>query len=572
MRKKQTQDLLIPVVIITTVLPFIVHLAVYHCGYADYDWYSTEDGIADFYCYYKSYFLDVTAFFAAVVLAFRFALYRELTKDLKVYLPLAGYVLFVLLSTIFSVNRSASINGNFESFESCLVLTSYVIMSLYAYQVIDCERDYQTVCNALTVTGILFSVLGLLQASGHDPLDLPWLQKLMMSEEEFTLYSGAVKNTFSDGYVSLTLYNPNYAGIVLAMLSVFFLVLCATESRKKQKAAYGVFSAVLFFLMWHTYARASLLAVVPTLLLSAFLRYCSGRIKRDKKQFLSILATMILASGILIALDGASGFRFLSRFAEKNTREPLEYLTTEPDGIHVGYNGQEYLIWLDGGKICCQRMDRTDDILRGEEIRLPMEAEAEAFSLGEDSLMLYLADTTLQFVRQEDGYHYQTSHGKITDIKQVDAADFHGLEYLGSARGYIWSRTLPLLKNYLLTGSGPDTFAEVFPQHDYAGKIVYSDRPDMVIEKAHNDYLTKWVQTGLPSVICLLLFYASLIVRGIRFYREKTLTWNHKTRVGYACFLSCLVYMTANIFNDSTLQTAPLFWIMAGTAMRGTAE
>lgn len=572
MKKKETHDLLIPVLIVTTILPFVMHLAVYRCGYAVYDWYATEDTIADFYCYYKSYFLDITAFFAAVVLAFRLTLYREKTTDIKTYLPLAGYVFFVLLSSLCSVNPGASLRGNFESFESCLVLTSYVILSFYAFQVVESERDCQIISSALAVTAVLFSAIGIPQALGHDPLDLPWAQRLLMSEEAFSQYGDTVENTFSDGYVSLTLYNPNYAGIALAMLSVFFFVLCVTGTRKKSITAYGILSAVLFFLVWHTYARASLLAVVPALLLFFFLQYRSERFKRSKKHLWVIAVALFLAAGLLIALDAVSGFRFLSRFIEKNTREPLEYMTTEPDGIHIGYDGAEYLVWLDQKDVCCRRSDRADEILRGEEIRLPMEDGAKALFLKDDCLALYLAETTLQFIRQDDGYRYQTDHGKITDMKQVDAADLHGLEYLGSARGYIWSRTLPLLENYLLAGSGPDTFAEVFPQHDYAGKIVYSDRPDMVIEKAHNDYLTKWVQTGLPSVICLLAFYALLIARGIRFYQKKALTWNPKTRVGLGCFLSCLVYMTANFFNDSTLQTAPLFWIMAGIALRSTAE
>jgi len=38
-------------------------------------------------------------------------------------------------------------------------------------------------------------------------------------------------------------------------------------------------------------------------------------------------------------------------------------------------------------------------------------------------------------------------------------------------RGYIWSRSLPLLRNTILVGYGPDTFAMNFPQHDIAGKV-----------------------------------------------------------------------------------------------------
>ena len=47
---------------------------------------------------------------------------------------------------------------------------------------------------------------------------------------------------------------------------------------------------------------------------------------------------------------------------------------------------------------------------------------------------------------------------------------FEGKEELGSSRGYIWSRTLPLLGNCLFTGFGPDTFTYNFPQNDVLAK------------------------------------------------------------------------------------------------------
>ena len=55
-KKKQTKqkekqqgfnDLLIPMLLILCIMPFIVRLALYSCGYAKYPWYSDEDVIMD---------------------------------------------------------------------------------------------------------------------------------------------------------------------------------------------------------------------------------------------------------------------------------------------------------------------------------------------------------------------------------------------------------------------------------------------------------------------------------------------------------------------------------------------
>ena len=98
---------------------------------------------------------------------------------------------------------------------------------------------------------------------------------------------------------------------------------------------------------------------------------------------------------------------------------------------------------------------------------------------------------------------------------KVDAG---GKEYLGSGRIYIWSRTLPILKKYIVAGSGPDTFAEVFPQNDYVGKAIYANNPARVIEKPHNDYLMQWVQNGFLALVAMIAFYVLLLKNVERFF------------------------------------------------------
>ena len=43
------------------------------------------------------------------------------------------------------------------------------------------------------------------------------------------------------------------------------------------------------------------------------------------------------------------------------------------------------------------------------------------------------------FECQDEGYFYCNPNGTLSQMVQVDAVDFHGLEYLGSARGRVQS-------------------------------------------------------------------------------------------------------------------------------------
>lgn len=55
------------------------------------------------------------------------------------------------------------------------------------------------------------------------------------------------------------------------------------------------------------------------------------------------------------------------------------------------------------------------------------------------------------------------------EIQTADSV-LKGYEKLFTGRGYIWGRAIPLLKEHILVGSGPDTFVEEFPQQDYVMK------------------------------------------------------------------------------------------------------
>ncbi len=559
-------DLLIPLLLIICVMPLLVHLAVYSCGYSQYDWYSTNDILTDFYCYYKSYFLDIVAVFALIILVFSFGLYRDRIKPLKWFYPLFIYAGFVILSTIFSKNRAASIQGNFESFESCLVLIAYLILALYAYQMMEEEQDYLIIWYGILVITGIFGIIGLFQVFHCDLMNLTWVQKLLMSAEDYETYGGEIGDTFSGNNVYLSLYNPNYAGIVLSMLFAIVFVMFLTEVKMRQKIIYGAASALLLVLTWYTYSRASLLTLILTIVLAGiFLRP-----SRQGRKIWYIPVGIIVLGLILIAFDAAGGGKYLSRMIDVNDREPLSSMVTSPEGIRICYDDVDYLIWMEEQQIWCRNETTGEEIraAEGEVLSLPMEEGAKAVCLQEEQpeFMIYLAETTLTFIQEDGNYYYQNFPGKVSTMTEVASVDFHELEYLGSARGYIWSRTLPLLKDYLLIGSGPDTFAESFPQEDYAGKIVYADDPNTIIEKAHNDYLTKWVQTGGISVICIILFYIIFTVTGSKTYYKGRLA-STRMRLGFGCYLACISYIIASLFNDSTVQTSPFFWIFAGVAL-----
>ena len=151
---------------------------------------------------------------------------------MKIFIPLAVYAGMILLSTLLSVNMGAAFTGNFYQFQGVLVLLGYLVFCLYAYQVMEQEKDYKTIWYGIVAVFIVMAVLGIFQIAKKDLLDFAWMQRLVMSKEQFAEYGGTLETIFSGNNVFLSLYNPNYAGVFLNMLEKVFAVMCSSVKEK----------------------------------------------------------------------------------------------------------------------------------------------------------------------------------------------------------------------------------------------------------------------------------------------------------------------------------------------------
>lgn len=82
---------------------------------------------------------------------------------MKIFIPLAVYAGMILLSILLSVNMGASFTGNFYQFQGVLVLLGYLVFCLYAYQVMEQEKDYKTIWYGIVAVFIVMAVLGIFQ-------------------------------------------------------------------------------------------------------------------------------------------------------------------------------------------------------------------------------------------------------------------------------------------------------------------------------------------------------------------------------------------------------------------------
>lgn len=188
-----------------------------------------------------------------------------------------------------------------------------------------------------------------------------------------------------------------------------------------------------------------------------------------------------------------------------------------------------------------------------------------------------------------------------TDAEPAPHVGFDGHERFATNRGWIWSRTLPILGKAIIAGYGPDTFAVYFPQKDIAWKMNLYGAANIVVDKPHNWYLQTAVNTGVVSLLLLLWLLGAFLLDGLRAVRGRPVRgmarWLGQPVAGdpmasmaetmvpadgpTACFTAgeaeenrklllsgilcgVLGYALAGIFNDSVVSVAPVFWIVFG--------
>ncbi len=173
---------------------------------------------------------------------------------------------------------------------------------------------------------------------------------------------------------------------------------------------------------------------------------------------------------------------------------------------------------------------------------------------------------TIYLVLGESGFKILNHNGQTADVVNAEAIGFKGWERFASGRGYIWSRTLPMLKKALLTGYGPDTFVAHFPHFDCVERMKHWGTMQIIMEKPHNMFLQIGINSGVASLLIVILFFLGYIRNCFLLYWN--CSFNSFSQIcGFAIFIGFLAYCAAGLFNDSLNSIAPVFWSLLGTGL-----
>ncbi|MBQ4506388.1 MAG: O-antigen ligase family protein [Firmicutes bacterium] len=555
-----------------------------------------------------------------------------------------AYLFFVLLSFVFSKYKTFAWLGWNDRFEGTLTLFAYMIVLVYLMVCVRDPRTAKLILIGMGIAVLLLGIVGYYQASGKDLFRTVWGQKLIvpdlkltdgrtaweaidqLAEEGKMIYS----IEFRPGVVYQTLYNINYVpfylSAVLPVIALCFIGACDRDVRMKDglralmisallvlfafvlynffcaNSASGYFGLVTMFLLGLIVFRRNIIKwLKPLLALALVTALIMGilwsRWYPELKQKL-FTESETAVSGII---DGAYGLE-PSDFENKpaSVKPWIDYVETGEDYVAFSINGNELFMNYIGGGVA---FTDSDD----EYVRVYMhDEENKIYSFMDERFHDYI---TFQFIEESGRYRFATykrnwdfifteytalfeaPSGKLITLGKVDKWGFEGRYNLGSGRGYIWSRSIPMLKDTIFIGHGADTFCAYFPNDDYAGKYSFSrfghldSRFNLIYDKPHDMYLQTAINTGITSLIAQLgiffFYFRDSLKTGFGFGKKRRESGaeaeTSKAKIPgkgsglgilrYAaagCFLGVASFLAVGLFNDSSVSTAPFFYAVLG--------
>lgn len=570
-------------------LPFITRYCQYVSRYVGQAFYSNNEYSGDSQLFIKQTWFTVIAALLACIIGFVLYKYRKeifrkynfekngYGEQLKILIPAGVYFVFVLLSSLLSEYKYAAFTGSDDQFESFFVVAGYILLVSYVYFLVRSDEDVSFIVKLIGIAMIMFSVYGILQYTGNDLLKFDWFQKLITPGG-----NGYIESTMPENTVYLSAYNTNYAGVLLAFLSAFCLAILLTEKKPLYMGLELLLLAALVTCLIGTGSRAGLLVFVVSAGLA--LLFLLKKLIRYWYVLIPAVTFVVLAASLFIRYQNIPVMdKILNALnLEKNETNPLERLVTTESGIDVIYKDVVFSVdmyIIDG--VIDVRASYED----GTELPLVLSEDQTYYTLGCEGLedvtvsVAVMSQNIPVFIinmngrdwvfatgmSNVDGCYYLNPYGKLIQLNEVERIGFYGHERFASGRGFLWSQTLPILKDTWLIGSGANAFTFAYPQENYKDMYFYFGG-QVLTTRPHCMYLQIAVESGVVSLIALVVFWAWYLLQSVGIYFKSKLE-TMTERVGFACFLAVFVYLVCGLTNDSMVTVAPVFWCILGLGL-----
>lgn len=571
----------LPVIFIITILPLIFYGKIVELPLIEANFWKGGITHVDFFNYYKAIILSIASFILLLAYGGLYLNNRlPIQKENKYYILMLTYIIMVFASTIKSNYKHVAFIGFIEMYQGFFILISYIVITFILINFITDERDIKIIINSFIVLICIEGILGLSQYFGNDFFRTSLGQWLISPSE---IKGNSLGFSFDKFTIYGTLYNTNFVGSFAALVLPISTILFLFEDNRNKSLLFLMVGLLAYSTWLGCNSRAGYLGITVAFIIGIII--FRKIIKLHYKKII-ILFTGFIA--ITLLFNTVSGGRVFNQFSRLNPVTEVEKIKNTKNQQQVRF---EEVSIKDNTFTIKTNKDTLIGVMqnanlefrneKGNKLGVITDNEGNinfidenysgySFKMNKNEPSYINADLYGRgwdlYVTGDNKFKVISMNNKLTDpVEAPRIKFFDGRETFASNRGYIWSRTIPMLKDTLIIGYGPDNYPMVFPQEDYVGRFNVGSNGmlDIVIDKPHNMYLQTAINTGVISLLALMTIWGMYLFDSFKIYIKGNME-SFTEYMGAATFLSITAYLVAGVFNDNIVSVAPLFWIMLG--------
>ncbi|MBR1445352.1 MAG: O-antigen ligase family protein [Firmicutes bacterium] len=562
------------------IIPAIVRFKIVDVSSAELLFLRSNSTFNDIFSYYKSNLIMIAGVILLISAVMEIILEENPNKinyKSPFFILVTVFVLCIIISTFASEYSHIPFFGISERYEGMWVLLSYIVFMVCAKRFVTDNFTLRFILTGLGISAVVVGGIGFFQFFGKDFFATQIGQKLILGDyyDKIKNFNIMFDNVFS------TLYNPNCAGMYSAMMFMIFIMLAVFLPVKNVFKYLSMFFSVITFITlvgsdssgsFIGFAAAVFAGIV--LFMISFIK--NKRYKELKPvHFAGIAAFIVIFAGIFIfnptikerlhdvAYVVMNPMEQRSSYYYKDLKIEDEQITlTTVDGeLKLKKDGDKFSVTGYDGKVLTPTSESKIEGKNGTSYSYDIVNSANpTLQCYDDKVVFSSNGITFMFKYIDGKFVPLKKKGELLDLsEEIPSIGFEGRELLGTGRGYIWSRSIPVAFDNMIIGSGPDTFALEFPQDDIIGKTRYFGNPYVMIDKPHSIYLQTAIQTGILSLLVFLAIIGLYCVSTLKAVVKK-----ENIAYSLAFFCGVTAYLISGLSTDSVVSVAPIFWVMLG--------
>ncbi|MEX0049766.1 O-antigen ligase family protein [Clostridium butyricum] len=591
--KEKSITFFFPIALVLTIVPLIVRMRISEPDEDTLKLYGSSAN-SDLFTQNKEICL---IFLSAIILIIAITCFKKFyeKKDKLINIMIICSLIFLgftFLSTLFSKYKHVAFWGIYDRSEGFITIACYILLFIYSIYTFKKTEEFKFILIPILILVYTNGFLGLFQFFGSDLIKTS-LGGLIAIPSSYNIDPSKLSLAYESGTIYGTLYHYNYVGSFTSLVLPILFGACIIEDDIFLKLLSMGGSLVGLWLLFGSTSRAGIIGF-GAIIVFACIFFGKLLLKKKKALLITLACLAVFAVGLnfttsgkifrripSLVSDGLSLFKSNTDFDYRDhiPVKNIEHidnnivLTLPTDTLTISFENNDYVFRNSKNEVVDYKSEFNSKIKAYDYTTTDANFSNISFRSGKiksktknDGLMLILnGSNEFMFITRDDNSMHLIDPKTLEeiDLEFPETIGFNGKEKLASARGYIWSRSIPLLKDTLILGSGPDTFSFDFPQHDMLGKLYAYGTTNMIISKAHNLFLQIGLNNGVVALIAFVILIMVYIVDSFKLYALKN-KYDEKQILGSILALSVIGYLFTGLFNDSVICVAPIFWIILG--------